>query len=162
METMVWKRPRPRRAFTDEFKADIVEHFLKGDRSIAAVAHDFDLTVSAVRGWIKQAEIDAGLEGRCKCRWRSTTVPGAAEQRALDLIKRHFGPSAELDTRYVGDITFIWTWPGFAHLLVTFLPPSKESSSRPGPGALPSHTGLSFPILRAGRPPAGSTVPSGT
>jgi len=24
------------------------------------VAHDFDLTVSAVRGWVKQAEIDAG------------------------------------------------------------------------------------------------------
>ena len=45
METMERKRPRPRRAFTDEFKADIVERCLKGDRSIAAVAHDFDLTV---------------------------------------------------------------------------------------------------------------------
>ena|SRR5579875_1375677 len=60
METMERKPPRPRRAFTEEFKADIVERCLKGDRSVTQVAHDFDLTVSAVRGWVKQAEIDAG------------------------------------------------------------------------------------------------------
>jgi transposase InsO family protein len=58
----------------------------------------------------------AGLEGRCKRRWRTTTVQSADEQRALDLIKRHFGPSAEIDTRYVGDITYVWTWSGFAYL----------------------------------------------
>jgi transposase len=60
METMERKQPRPRRAFSEEFKADIVERCLKGDRSVNQVAHDFDLTVSAVRGWVKQAEIDAG------------------------------------------------------------------------------------------------------
>ena len=60
METMERKQPRPRRAFTEEFKADIVERCLKGDRSVNQVAQDFDLTVSAVRGWVKQAEIDAG------------------------------------------------------------------------------------------------------
>ena len=37
----------------------------------------------------------AGLSGRCKRRWRTTTVAGADEKKALDLIKRHFGPSAE-------------------------------------------------------------------
>jgi len=105
----------------------------------------------------RKESFDAAPSDYARCR---SGYPGEVVDDVL--IKRHFGPSAELDTRYVGDITFIWTWPGFAHLLVTFLPPSKESSSRPGPGALPSHTGLSFPILRAGRPPAGSTVPSGT
>jgi transposase len=45
------KRPRPRRSFTPEFKADIVERCLHGDRSVTRVAHDFDLTVSAVRRW---------------------------------------------------------------------------------------------------------------
>ncbi len=60
METMERKRPRPRRSFTPEFKADIVERCLKGDRSVGQVAKDFDLTLSAVRGWVKQAEIDAG------------------------------------------------------------------------------------------------------
>ncbi len=57
-----------------------------------------------------------GLEGRCKRRWRTTTVPDKAQQRALDLVQRHFGPSGELDRRYVGDITYIWTWQGFAYL----------------------------------------------
>jgi|SRR5271170_166895 transposase len=60
METMERKKPRPRRAFTDEFKADIVERCLKGDRSVGQVAKDFDLTETAVRAWVRQAEIDAG------------------------------------------------------------------------------------------------------
>ena len=58
----------------------------------------------------------AGLEGRCKRRWRTTTVPDPAAEAAKDLIQRHFGPSAELDRRYVGDITYIATWEGWAYL----------------------------------------------
>ena len=51
-----------------------------------------------------------GLEGRCKRRWRKTTIPDpAAEQKAVDLIRRAFGPGVCLDTRYCGDITYIWT-----------------------------------------------------
>ena len=59
METVA-KRKRPRRSFTPEFKADIVDRCRKGDRSISEVARDFDLTESAVREWVKQAEIDNG------------------------------------------------------------------------------------------------------
>ena len=40
---------RDRRSFSPEFKAEIVERCRVGDRSIAEVAKDFDLTVSAVR-----------------------------------------------------------------------------------------------------------------
>ena len=56
------KKPRPRRSFTPEFKAEIVECCQRGDRSIAQVrsARDFDLTETAVREWVKQAERDAG------------------------------------------------------------------------------------------------------
>jgi putative transposase len=58
-----------------------------------------------------------GLEGRCKKRWRKTTVQDpAAEADALDLIQRHFGPCETLDARYVGDITYIATWEGWAYL----------------------------------------------
>ncbi len=60
METMARKKPRPRRSFTPEFKADIVQRCLAGDRSIGQVAKDFDLIESAVRRWVEQAEIDAG------------------------------------------------------------------------------------------------------
>ena len=58
-----------------------------------------------------------GLEGRCKKRWRTTTIADpAAQAEALDLIGRHFGPSEVLDACYVGDITYIATWEGWAYL----------------------------------------------
>jgi transposase len=49
MESMGRKKPRPRRSFTDEFKAEIVELCQRGDRSVGQVARDFDLTETAVR-----------------------------------------------------------------------------------------------------------------
>ena len=60
METMERKKPRPRRSFTPEFKAEIVECCQRGDCSIGQVARDFDLTETAVRAWVLQAETDAG------------------------------------------------------------------------------------------------------
>jgi transposase len=60
METVERNKPRPRRSFSAEFKADIVERCRRGDRSIGQVARDFDLTETAVREWVKQAEVDAG------------------------------------------------------------------------------------------------------
>ena len=60
MESVGRKRPRPRRSFTPEFKAEIVELCQRGDRSVSQVARDFDLTVTAVREWVKQAERDSG------------------------------------------------------------------------------------------------------
>src|SRR5271157_1827714 len=60
METMERKKPRPRRSFTPEFKADIVERCRAGDRTIGRVARDYDLTETAVRAWVHQAEVDAG------------------------------------------------------------------------------------------------------
>lgn len=53
-------KSRPRRAFTSEFKAEIVELCRRGDRSVGQVARDFDLTETAVREWVKQAERDSG------------------------------------------------------------------------------------------------------
>jgi transposase len=60
MEIMERKKPRARRSFTAEFKAEIVELCQRGDRSIGQVARDFDLTETAVREWVRQAERDAG------------------------------------------------------------------------------------------------------
>jgi hypothetical protein len=53
--TMERKKPRPRRSFTPEFKAQIVERCKRGDRSIGQVARDFDLGETAVRAWVIQA-----------------------------------------------------------------------------------------------------------
>jgi transposase len=61
MENVGKKRPRPRRSFTAEFKAEIVELCQRGERTIRQVSQDFDLTETAVREWVKQAELDAGI-----------------------------------------------------------------------------------------------------
>ena len=60
METVAKKKPRRRRSFTPEFKAEIAEACSRGDRSIGQVARDFDLTETAVREWVRQADVDAG------------------------------------------------------------------------------------------------------
>ena len=80
MESMGKKKPRPRRSFTPEFKAEIVELCQRGDRSIGQVARDFDLTETAVREWVRQAERDAG-----------TRVDGgltSAEREELNELRR--------------------------------------------------------------------------
>ena len=78
MESMQRKKPRARRSFTPQFKAEIVEACQRGDRTIAQVARDFDLTETAVREWVKQADIDAG------------TRPGvtSVEQEELTRLRR--------------------------------------------------------------------------
>ena len=54
MKTSGSNKPRrPRRAFNPGFKAEIVEQCRRGDRSVAQVAKDFDLTETAVREWVK-------------------------------------------------------------------------------------------------------------
>ena len=60
---------------------------------------------------------ELGLAGRCKRRHKRTTIPDPAAQAAADLIKRVFGPgTVELDRVYVGDITYLRTWEGWAYL----------------------------------------------
>ncbi|MGP0108945.1 MAG: transposase [Acidimicrobiales bacterium] len=54
------KKPRARRSFTPEFKAEIVERCKRGDRSIGQVARDFDLGETAGRAWVNNSETDAG------------------------------------------------------------------------------------------------------
>ena len=59
----------------------------------------------------------AGLEGRCKKRWRKTTIqdPDTVVED-LDLVRRAFDVGGTPDARYCGDITYIPTWEGWAYL----------------------------------------------
>ena len=79
MESM-GKRPRRRRSFTPEFKAEIVGLCQQGDRSVGQVAKDFGLTETAVREWVKQAERDAGT--------RSDGGLTSTEQQELARLRR--------------------------------------------------------------------------
>ena len=56
---------RKRRAFSPEYKAEVVKLVRDSGGSIRQVCRDLDLSESAVRNWVRRAEIDAGhgLEG---------------------------------------------------------------------------------------------------
>ena len=54
------RQMRRRRKFSMEFKAETVRLVREGEKSLTAVAHDLDLTVSAVARWVRDAEIEAG------------------------------------------------------------------------------------------------------
>lgn len=51
---------RERRSFTPEFKERTVELIESSGRSIRDVCRELDLTESAVRRWVEQAEVDRG------------------------------------------------------------------------------------------------------
>jgi len=52
-------RRRKRRSFTAEQKREAVRLVQTSGQSIAQVARDLDLTETALRRWVEQAEIDA-------------------------------------------------------------------------------------------------------
>src|SRR5512140_3743338 len=64
---------RKRRHFTPEYKAQVVEVVRTSGKSVGQVAKELDLTETAVRAWVKQAEID----GR-----RDPQGPLTSEERA--------------------------------------------------------------------------------
>jgi transposase len=49
---------RARRSFTKEYKAEVVKLIRTSGRSAGAVARELGLTETAVRAWMKRAEID--------------------------------------------------------------------------------------------------------
>lgn len=83
---------RHRRSFTPEFKADVVELCRKGDRSIGAVAKDMVLTETAVRAWVRQADIDDGGRDGLSTSERDEVTRLRKEVRVLreerDILKR--------------------------------------------------------------------------
>ncbi len=51
---------RRRRRFSDEYKAEVVKKVLSSGKTAGQVARDLDLTETAVRHWVKQAQVDRG------------------------------------------------------------------------------------------------------
>ena len=49
-----------RRRFTTEFKAETVKLIRESDRSVGQICRELDLTETAVRRWLKQADVDDG------------------------------------------------------------------------------------------------------
>jgi transposase-like protein len=51
---------RKRRAFTKEFKAETVRLVRDSGKPVGTVARELDLTETALRDWVRQAEVEAG------------------------------------------------------------------------------------------------------
>ena len=58
------KRKRPRRTFTDEFKANAIRLVLDEGKSVGAAARDLDLTESSLRNWVERARRIARTGGQ--------------------------------------------------------------------------------------------------
>jgi transposase len=52
--------PRLRRFFPPEYKAEVVELIRTTGKTVGQVARELDLTETAVRQWVRQADLDAG------------------------------------------------------------------------------------------------------
>jgi len=52
--------PRPRRFFSPEYKGEVVELIRSTGKTVGQVAKELDLTETAVREWVKRADLDAG------------------------------------------------------------------------------------------------------
>jgi transposase len=84
---------RARRAFTEEFKAGAVRLVVDEGKSVGAVARELDLTASALRLWVTQAQAERtqGKSGLMKAE-REELVRLRRENRILaeerDILKK--------------------------------------------------------------------------
>ena len=83
---------RSRRRFTTEYKAEVGALCGMSGQTVAGVARDLDLTETAVRRWVAQAEIDAGQRDRLTSTEREELAQLRRENRVLreerDILKR--------------------------------------------------------------------------
>jgi transposase len=70
---------RPRRRFTEEFKAGATRLVLDEGKSISAVARELDLTPSALTAWVERAQAD---------RTRGRTGLTTAEREELRRLRK--------------------------------------------------------------------------
>jgi transposase len=91
METM-GRSKRPRRSFTKEFKAEVVALVRQDGNTAASVARDLDLTETAVREWVRQADVDDGGRDGLTSSEREELARLRRENRVLreerDILKR--------------------------------------------------------------------------
>jgi transposase len=83
---------RLRRSFAAEFKAEVVALCQTSGKSVGQVARELDLTETAVRRWVTQAEIDSGRREGLTTAEREELARLRKENRVLreerDILKR--------------------------------------------------------------------------
>src|SRR5436305_10731650 len=94
---------RRRRSFTAEFKAKTVELVRTSGKSVAGVCRDLNLTETAVRRWLAQADVDAGRRDGLTTAEREELSHLRKENRVLrderDILKKAAAFFAKETTR---------------------------------------------------------------
>jgi transposase len=96
---------RQRRSFDAEFKAEAVRLCKVGDRTVRQVSKDLDLTETALREWVRRADIDAGKGpvGALTTAEREELTLLRRENKRLhmerEILKKAAGPTAALRVR---------------------------------------------------------------
>ena len=94
---------RLRRSFTPEFKAHTVELVRTSGKSVGEVCRDLDLTETAVRRWVAQADVDAGRRDGLTTAEREELSRLRRENRVLrderDILKKAAAFFAKETTR---------------------------------------------------------------
>jgi transposase len=91
METMGQSK-RARRSFSKQFKAEVVALVRQDGNTAGSVARDLDLTETAVRAWVRQADVDDGRRDGLSSSERDEIAALRKENRVLreerDILKR--------------------------------------------------------------------------
>jgi transposase len=94
---------RLRRSFTPEFKAHTVELVRTSGKSVGEVCRDLDLTETAVRRWVAQADVDEGRRDGLTTAEREELSRLRRENRVLreerDILKKAAAFFAKETTR---------------------------------------------------------------
>jgi transposase len=100
METME-KQRRPRRSFSRELKAEVVEVVRQPGNTVGSLSRDFELTETAVREWMHQADVGSGRRDGLTGAEREELSRLRKENRVLreehDILKRCDGFCREGD-----------------------------------------------------------------
>ena len=92
MASEVRTMTRKRRKFSKEFKQETVKLVKEGPPSVGEVARDLDLTESAVRNWVRQFDVDAGVREGVSTRELDEVRQLRSENRQLrmerDILKK--------------------------------------------------------------------------
>jgi transposase len=94
---------RLRRSFTPDFKAHTVELVRTSGKSVGEICRDLDLTETAVRRWVAQADVDAGRRDGLTTAEREELSRLRRENRVLrderDILKKAAAFFAKETTR---------------------------------------------------------------
>jgi transposase-like protein len=71
---------RERRKFSDEYKAEVVALVRSSGKSIGEISRDLDLTETAVREWVRHADVDGGKRNGLEPRPNARNYPDCGDR----------------------------------------------------------------------------------